>query len=224
MALRPCKECGQQISTDAKVCPHCGKNQKQSVTAGGALGIFILLLVLFGVLASMNSRAPTLNSGGSIPTSTGAGGIQEPAQPSWDYSSHADKMGRGTAQYATLESVNEVDFDFPYNGGSKAIITLRNSPKYGKNVIFQVTKGQILCHLDGCRVNVKVDEGHPVPVDADEAADGSSNVIFLPYSSLLRDLRRAKTLRIEANFYQEGSRVFEFHPKGLDVNKLTAGK
>jgi hypothetical protein len=26
MALKPCKECGREISTDAKSCPHCGKN------------------------------------------------------------------------------------------------------------------------------------------------------------------------------------------------------
>ena len=224
MALQPCKECGQQISTDAKVCPHCGKNQRQSVTAGGVLGLLVLVLILLAVVGNIISTVPTSKSGISTPTSSGAISTQETAQPSWDYSSEADKMGRGTTEFATLESINEVDFDFPYNGGSKGIITMRNSPKYGKDVIFQVTKGQFLCDFDECRVNVRVDGGRPVRMDANEAADGSSNVIFLPYSSLVRDLRTAKTLRIEANFYQEGPRVFEFHPKGLDVNKLTAGK
>ena len=24
MALKPCRECGAQVSTEAEVCPHCG--------------------------------------------------------------------------------------------------------------------------------------------------------------------------------------------------------
>jgi len=41
---------------------------------------------------------------------------------------------------------------------------------------------------------------------------------------VLRELRNAKTLRVEANFYQEGSRVFEFHPPALDMKRLTPNK
>jgi hypothetical protein len=142
----------------------------------------------------------------------------------WEYRSEADKMGRGSAEFASLESVNTVDFDFPYSGGSKGILTLRNSPKYGKDAILRISNGQFLCNFEDCYVNARVDDGAPVRVNANEAADGSSNVIFLPYPNLLRDLQKAKTLRIEAEFYQEGSRVFEFHPQGLDVEKLAPAR
>lgn len=27
MAMKKCKECGKEISKDAKVCPNCGKKQ-----------------------------------------------------------------------------------------------------------------------------------------------------------------------------------------------------
>jgi hypothetical protein len=126
-------------------------------------------------------------------------------------------MGRGTTKYAEIESINSVDFDFPYQGGSKATLTLRDSPKYGKNAILQVSSGQFLCDPDDCHVSLRVDEGRPIAISGNDAADGSSNVIFLPYAATLRYLQQAKVLRIEADFYQAGSRVFEFHPRGLDL-------
>lgn len=44
MALRPCKECGKEISTAAKICPHCGKRIGMSAL-GGCLLVFLLVLV-----------------------------------------------------------------------------------------------------------------------------------------------------------------------------------
>lgn len=44
MALKKCKECGNEISSDAKVCPHCGK--KQPPTKRAKLGCLILLMVI----------------------------------------------------------------------------------------------------------------------------------------------------------------------------------
>ncbi len=61
MALRPCKECGQQISIDAKACPHCGKKQANSRAAVGCLTLVALLIVL-GIVGSLNRdrvEAPT---------------------------------------------------------------------------------------------------------------------------------------------------------------------
>jgi hypothetical protein len=45
--LTKCKECGQQISTDAKVCPHCGKkNSKFSGCIVALLSVTIIILLL----------------------------------------------------------------------------------------------------------------------------------------------------------------------------------
>ncbi len=49
MALRACKECGAQVSTDAVTCPACGKPQKRQTMGCGA---GLVLMVLVGVLAS----------------------------------------------------------------------------------------------------------------------------------------------------------------------------
>lgn len=66
MAMRPCKECNQEISSSAKKCPHCGKDQRNFFMRHKIitiLGVFIIL----GMLASMGSdndnTATTANSG-----------------------------------------------------------------------------------------------------------------------------------------------------------------
>lgn len=57
MALIKCKECGKDISTDAKACPHCGA--KPPYKPSLAFILIAGLLVVFGVKASLESaRTP----------------------------------------------------------------------------------------------------------------------------------------------------------------------
>jgi hypothetical protein len=53
MALRPCKECQKQISTDAKVCPNCGKAIRSSSGSGSGCLLAILILILIGAVGSV---------------------------------------------------------------------------------------------------------------------------------------------------------------------------
>jgi hypothetical protein len=47
MALIKCKECGNQISSDATACPSCGKPvKKTSATASGCLAVIIVVVIL----------------------------------------------------------------------------------------------------------------------------------------------------------------------------------
>jgi hypothetical protein len=55
MALKPCKECKQEVSTKAKSCPHCGaKNPTVSGkdTAKGCLAFIVLFAVLTVIITS----------------------------------------------------------------------------------------------------------------------------------------------------------------------------
>lgn len=58
MALIKCHECGNEISTEAKVCPRCGAAPKYRPGVG--IVAFAILAVLFGVYGTTrNSHAPT---------------------------------------------------------------------------------------------------------------------------------------------------------------------
>ncbi len=118
-------------------------------------------------------------------------------------------------KFAYLHSTNEVDFNFPYNGGSNGIITLRDSKKFGKNAIFSVTKGQMPCFME-CKINVKFDNGAITSFNASSADDGSSELVFIRnYQRFLTNLKNAKKVIIEASFFQEGMKQFEFDVSGL---------
>ncbi len=43
MALKKCKECGKEVSSKAKTCPHCGAPVKHSDAAKGCLALVVLL-------------------------------------------------------------------------------------------------------------------------------------------------------------------------------------
>lgn len=57
MSMKNCKECGSEISKSAKVCPKCGKKQKNSIVRV-FLGIFIAIVGI-GVIATSGGTTPT---------------------------------------------------------------------------------------------------------------------------------------------------------------------
>jgi len=49
MSLRPCRECGQRVSTEASTCPSCGVPNPASAAGCGCRSL--LLLAVFGLIA-----------------------------------------------------------------------------------------------------------------------------------------------------------------------------
>jgi hypothetical protein len=134
----------------------------------------------------------------------------------WEYDERSEKMGRGTVKLATVRSLNEVEFDFPYRGPQRATLQLRIHPKYGKDVTIAIEKGQFLCGFQNCQVSVRFDNGKAQNFSAVEPADHSTTMLFLRgYDRFLTSARKAKKVYIEALFYQQGTRVFEFDVSGL---------
>lgn len=49
MALKPCRECKKEVSTDAKTCPHCGVSNPTVAAkdqVAGAVGVVVILGIL----------------------------------------------------------------------------------------------------------------------------------------------------------------------------------
>ena len=51
MALTTCRECGKQVSTDAKTCPHCGTSAPAQKKTRGGIGKWLLIVFAIGLVA-----------------------------------------------------------------------------------------------------------------------------------------------------------------------------
>lgn len=141
----------------------------------------------------------------------------EPAKiENWSYSESDDDMGRGKIKTAMCTSTNTLSFGMPYDGPQNGSLMLRRHPEYGKDVILRIERGQFLTGIDGCNVKVRFDERKVMTFWANPAADHSSETVFISgYSKFVENLKKAKRVRIQAPFYQEGNQVLDFNVEGL---------
>lgn len=145
---------------------------------------------------------------------------QAPTEPAskWRYSEDVDAMRNEKTSFAQLKSENEAEFDFPYNGGSSAYIEVRRRPEDGLQVLVSVDKGQFMCNsFSGTTVNIKYDNGPVQKVGCTDTSSGNSDTIFLRTPArVLANLKAAKTVIIEPEFYQSGRFQFTFDARGLE--------
>lgn len=139
----------------------------------------------------------------------------------WSYQTFQDEMSAKQVHTAEVTADEPLSFGFPYNGGSYATLLLRKHPRKGTDVMLMVSKGHFLCRsYDGCSVSVKFDDGPATRYHANEPSDHSTEVLFLSSEGkLISAIKKSKVTRIEAGFYQEGSRVMTFQTAGLDWGK-----
>lgn len=143
----------------------------------------------------------------------------------WTYSQGADEMTGRSSFRAMIRSENTVEFSFPYHGPQRGSLVFRSHPSYGRDVLFKIEKGQILCNTyDRCNVRVRFDDGEAQNWQGTPPADHSTTTVFLPmYDQFLRRMRNAEVVRIQPEIYQHGSPIFEFHVGGYN-HSLYTGK
>jgi hypothetical protein len=82
MALKKCKECGQEISTKADKCPHCGvPNKRKPIGCGG----FLLILFIIGIFGSIFGGSDSSTSKAPAST-TPPPPVENVLNSSWDAS------------------------------------------------------------------------------------------------------------------------------------------
>jgi hypothetical protein len=139
------------------------------------------------------------------------------AEPSnWQYSSRTDQMRGTTTRWATIESANEVDLDFPY-GVQRAKLEVRQRPEDGLQIMLSVASGQILCHgFRDSYISAKFDNGQVRRFSCNRSSDGSPEYAFIENQrQFLNSLRSARKVVIEAEFYRRGNQQFTFETAGL---------
>jgi len=228
MSLAKCKACGHEVSQKADKCPNCGDPLKRkSVGCGGAVGV-VLALIFVGAVFNTTMNRPG-SSTAYTPSASPAGATAAPPPPpavpvpgsQWSYDQSEDEMAEGKISQAHVSSSNTVNFGFPYSGAQHGTLTLRSHPRYGKELIFQIKQGQILCNsYETCKVLARFDDNEAIGYEGVGAADNSTETVFIRnYSSFIEKMLKAKRVRVSVEIYQEGSPVFDFDVSDFDQAK-----
>ena len=217
MAIKPCKECGAPVSDKAESCPMCGVKQPKATSV--LTWVCVGILGLAAIIWMYSDKTPGTSSGAV--STTQATGSENVKPKNWQYETSKDEMRGVESRFATTVSANTVDFDFPYNGGSKLILALR---KRGSDVdvMVSITKGQILCGIQNCEAAFKFDDGAVQSITMSEPDSHASDLLFVAYdkteSKIISQLKNSKKLVIEVPFYQQGKKQFTFDVSGLEWN------
>lgn len=190
----------------------------------GCLGTVVIIVMLAMLGASLDDSSNNIERIASVNVegaASEAGLVDSPEQNSeptskWRYSETVDEMRNSTAYFASINSQNTVDFDFPYAGSQPMQIQFRKSPAFGKDVIFAIERGQIVCDVYDCLGNISFD-GKTERLTLARSADGTATVAFARYpDALSRKFRNSSKVVVELTFYQEGARQFIFETDGLE--------
>lgn len=187
--------------------------QKKGLS-GGVIAIIVISCIFgLGGLATLCSRIDEKTSS----LSSSATSVKEETNnkkiKTWELSEEKDPMSDKIIYFANLESDNEEQFEFPYQGGSRLILCIRKSPKYGDDVILKITNGQLLSSEfeSNNQVSVRFDDKPAKKYRTAEPADFSPDQLFLRNAKdFINNAKTAKTIRIQIPIYQEGERIFNY--------------
>jgi hypothetical protein len=93
MALAPCKECGQEISTTAKSCPKCGAPIKRTSGCARIAVIPVILFVAVLVFTAVTSDREPASAAAATP------------QPKWDKSAETQRKREDLLRGLQAQSV-----------------------------------------------------------------------------------------------------------------------
>ena len=134
----------------------------------------------------------------------------------WLYESEEDKMTSKKIKYASVIANELLQFNFPYNGGSTAILNIRKKGGV-TDMYLTISKGQFNSTYDGGYIRLRFDNNPPKKYSFSPASDASTDVIFInSVNEIISKLKKSKTLIIETEFYNEGIRQIEFGVQGLE--------
>ena len=141
---------------------------------------------------------------------------------SWTLNVNNDAMRNTVSKTLIIESVNSAHFKFPYNGGSKLSLIVKDTNTDHPIVAFFIEKGQYDCDLYSCRGAIKFGSSDvekvtfaTMPTDGLLRFNGSNE-------AFVSNMRTIDKLIIELPFYQEGTKQFIFNLEGFSKaeNKL----
>ena len=139
----------------------------------------------------------------------------EPKLVGWEVSEKIDEMTDTKNVWKSIRSLNGIQQEFPYNDGQTyATITVRYMKKYGDDVLISINQGQIHGNSfsNSSYITVRFDTQSPKKYYFNEAADGSTEMVFLKNSKdFIENAKKAKDIKIEIPLFMGGNPLFRFH-------------
>lgn len=189
------------------------------------IGLFVLVGACIAITDNEESSKNSKNQDSTESTDITSDSIDTPIKQSttkrtdWVYNETIDEMTDKASYTASVVSENSVDFDFPYQGGSTLQFTLRDDPQYGHDAYIRISSGQFNTSFNGTKIKIRIDSNDAMTFNCNEASDGSQDILFLKgYERIVKALKDAKTMKISAEFFSEGTRTFTFNVEGLEWN------
>lgn len=141
---------------------------------------------------------------------------EEEEEEIWTYEYQVDEMTGDTIKFAGSVSTNQLDFEFPYNGGSDMILIIREVEGQTE-VAFKIKPGQFVGSYSGEKLRIKFDDDDVSFYEYVDAANGVSDIIFLAKSKrFIKRLLATKKLMVEAPFFDAGRQIAHFDTEGLE--------
>ena len=194
--------------------------KNSSISKGWKIGVTAIIALI--VIANLGNNDKTSNS---ATTTTEVAteekqGLVETELPKeeiikWQFQEDVDKMTSKTVKYASIEANEELEFKFPYDGGSVASLTIRKKDG-GNDIYLSVSKGQFNGTYDGGQIRIKFDDEQPKKFSFVAPSDGSADMIFInSEKTIIAKLKNTKKIIIETEFFNEGNRQMEFDVAGF---------
>lgn len=139
----------------------------------------------------------------------------------WSYIKATDELSGRDYRLATLRSSNTFVLEFPYAGEQHGTLTLRHHPKMGRDVLVEIERGQILCHINDCRVEIAFDDKPPRNLQAAEPESRESTTVFLPTPQrFFKEIAAAKEMRVRLVMFNHPPVTLTFKVQHLDLKAL----
>ncbi len=181
-----------------------------------AIGIFVILIIIGRCVGDDNTaNTDNVNTDNANTEKVTQKNTEESSgKKTWTHKEEKDEMRGNIDKFDFIISDNTVDFEFPYNGGSYLRMVIRHSVNKGTDVYLQIIKGQFGGNdFSGSNyVAIKFDNEEIKNYYFNIAEDAKTETIFLKKTQeIISKCKTAKNIKIEAPFFQEGRRVFNFH-------------
>jgi hypothetical protein len=134
----------------------------------------------------------------------------------WSYNDQTDKLTGTITHSAIVVAKDFLDLKFPKNGGNNMVALFLREKRGKTSVQLFVSKDQFNTDNEGQTINVRFDSSKMESYKCDKPDDGATTSLFIvDKKKFIENLKKSKTLVIEAEFYENGNQIMEFNVAGL---------